>query len=376
MVLFYSIGGLLIFITALFFTISLFVQLFYYLFFYLRLAYVKSGTNGENSPVSVIICARDEAENLEKFLPSVLKQNYPEFEVIVVNDCSEDCTEDILKNLQKTYKNLKFTTIKKDEKFTHGKKLAQTIGIKAAKNEILLFIDADCYPKSENWIKSICSNYFKNTEIVLGYGSYEKTKGFLNKIIRFDTFFIALQYMSFALAGVPYMGVGRNLSYKKTLFLKNKGFANHARILSGDDDLFVNETANSKNTKVSISNEGFTASVPKTKYSYWIGQKKRHRTTFSRYKLKHKILLALEPISRLFFYTCFTALLALNFYPIILISVFTLRLIVQMLVIFFATRRLHEKDLLLYSPILDLIFIFIGFMIFFSRKYRNPYAWR
>ena len=373
---FNSFVGVIIFVVAVLFAISFIVQLFYYLFFYLQLAFVKEQNNIENIPISVIICAHDEAENLEIFLPLVLKQNYPTFEVIVVNDCSEDNTEDVLKIFQKQYFNLNVTTIKKDEKFTHGKKLAQTIGIKAAKYETLLFTDADCYPENENWIKSVCSNYRTSTEIVLGYGAYEKTKGFLNKIIRFDTFFIALQYLSFALAGVPYMGVGRNLSYKKNLFFKNKGFANHARLLSGDDDLFVNETADSKNTKVAINAHSFTLSVPKKKFNFWLSQKKRHRTTFTRYKLKHKVLLALEPISRMLFYVCLITLLAFNFYPIIVISFFALRLIVQMLVIYFATRKLHEKDLLLYSPIFDFIFIFIGFIIFFSRKHKNPYAWR
>lgn len=374
--LFNSVSGVIIFTIAIFFAISFIVQLFYYLFFYLRLAFVKEQKNTENLPVSVIICARDEAENLENFLPLVLKQNYPTFEVIVVNDCSEDNTEDVLKNFQKQYSNLKVTTIKKDEKFTHGKKLAQTIGIKAAKYETLLFIDADCYPENENWIKSVCSNYTSNTEIILGYGAYEKTKGLLNKIIRFDTFFIAMQYLSFSIAGIPYMGVGRNLSYKKNLFFKNKGFANHARLLSGDDDLFVNETANSKNTNIVINNDSITLSIPKKTFSNWVVQKIRHRTTFTRYKSKHKILLALEPISRMFFYACFIALLALNFYPIFILSFFAFRLIVQMLVIYFTSRRLHEKDLLLYSPIFDFIFIFIGFIIFFSRKHRNLYAWR
>ncbi|PIX32849.1 MAG: glycosyl transferase family 2 [Bacteroidetes bacterium CG_4_8_14_3_um_filter_31_14] len=373
---FNSFVGVIIFVVAVLFAISFIVQLFYYLFFYLQLAFVKEQNNIENIPISVIICAHDEAENLEIFLPLVLKQNYPTFEVIVVNDCSEDNTEDVLKIFQKQYFNLNVTTIKKDEKFTHGKKLAQTIGIKAAKYETLLFTDADCYPENENWIKSVCSNYRTSTEIVLGYGAYEKTKGFLNKVIRFDTFFIALQYLSFALAGVPYMGVGRNLSYKKNLFFKNKGFANHARLLSGDDDLFVNETADSKNTKVAINAHSFTLSVPKKKFNFWLSQKKRHRTTFTRYKLKHKVLLALEPISRMLFYVCLITLLAFNFYPIIVISFFALRLIVQMLVIYFATRKLHEKDLLLYSPIFDFIFIFIGFIIFFSRKHKNPYAWR
>lgn len=369
-------GVIILSITGLF-TLSLIIQLFYYLFFYLRLAWAKVKINENiNEPVSVIICAREEAENLEKFLPLVLEQDYPNFEVIVVNDCSEDHTENVLKNFQLKYSNLRYTTIKKDEKFTHGKKLAQTIGIKSANNEKLIFTDADCYPTSNQWIKSIAGSFQSKTEILLAYGGYEKSTGFLNKLIRFDTFFIALQYMTFARAGIPYMGVGRNLSYLKSLFFKNKGFASHARLLSGDDDLFVNETATSKNTDIIFNPESITRSIPKKKFIYWLRQKKRHRTTFTRYKISHKFLLALEPISRLLFYANFITLLAFQFMPVWIITAFSIRLVLQLLTLYFATKRLQEKDLLLYSPIFDLLFIFIGFMIKFSGKFRNPYVWR
>ena len=369
--------GLVILTIAGLFVISLFIQLFYYLFFYLRLAWYKPvllKTTAE--PFSVIICAHNEAENLEKFLPLVLQQDYPEFEVIVVNDCSDDYSEDLLKKIRLKYSNLKFTTIKKDEKFIHGKKLAQTIGIKSAKYETLLFIDADCYPESDKWIKNVSESYQTKTEIVLGYGGYEKAHGFLNKLIRFDTLFIGMQYLTFARAGLPYMGVGRNLSYKKNLFFKNKGFATHVRLQSGDDDLFVNETANNKNTGIVISPESITRSIPKKRFIYWLRQKRRHHTTFGHYKNAHKVLLGAEPISRMFFYSCFVILLVLNFFPLFVLITFIIRLIVQLMTLYFATSRLLEKDLLLYSPIFDVLIIFTGFMIIFSGKHRNLYAWK
>lgn len=359
------------------FSLCLVIQLFYYLFFYLRLAFHKSKiSNTGYFPVSVVICARDEAENLEKFLPSILEQDYPDFEVVVVNDCSEDETEDVLKRMTYKYPKLRFTSIKKDEKFVHGKKLALTIGIKSALHEVVLFTDADCYVSGNQWIKEMVQSCSPSTEIILGYGGYEKRKGFLNKFIRFDTFFIGMQYLAFAKAGIPYMGVGRNLSYKKELFFKNKGFASHARLDSGDDDLFVNETASKRNTAVVISQGGITWSVPKTKFSSWIRQKRRHRTTFKRYRWNHRVLLAAEPLSRFFFYLSGASLLALGFFPMYLLIVFSARLLTQVLVFYFAGVRLQEKDLFLYSPLFDIVFIITGLIIVFSRKHRNLYAWR
>ena len=369
--------GVICLVLAGIFALCLIVQLFYYLFFYLRLAFHKPKINNTDYfPVSVVICARDEAENLENFLPSVLEQDYPEFEVVVVNDCSEDETEDVLKRLANKYPKLRFTTIKKDEKFVHGKKLALTIGIKSALHEVVLFTDADCYMSGNQWIKEVVQNYSPSTEIVLGYGGYEKRKGFLNKFIRFDTFFIGMQYLAFAKAGLPYMGVGRNMSYKKSLFFKNKGFASHARLDSGDDDLFVNETASKRNTNIVFSSNSVTWSVPKTKLSSWVRQKRRHRTTFKRYRMNHRLLLAFEPLSRVFFYVSFAALLSLNFFPVYLLIAFLVRLLTQLLVYYFAGIRLQEKDLFLYSPLFDIVFILTGLIIVFSRKHRNLYAWR
>ena len=213
---------------------------------------------------------------LRKYIHVVLEQVYPDFEVIVVNDCSWDESGIYLEELQNKYKHLKIVTIKEQEKYRHAKKFALTLGIKSAKNDILLFTDADCMPASSTWIRDMHAHFNSGTEIVLGYGSYRKEKGFLNKMIRFDTFFIALQYFSFALTGMPYMGVGRNLSYRKSLFFGTKGFARHYHLLSGDDDLFVNENATDKNTEIEIQPDSFTYSDPKKTFGEWFRQKARH----------------------------------------------------------------------------------------------------
>lgn len=228
--------GLVIFAA---FALALIVQLWYYLFFFRRLAfYKKSELNANTPPASIIVCARNEEDNLIDFLHFIFEQDYPEFEVVVVNDCSTDNTPDILKELEKKYSNLKVCTIQESKNHSHGKKVALMMGIKGAKHEHLLFTNAGCKPNSKNWIKNMMQHFNSETEIVLGYGAFERQAGFLNKIIRFDTFLIALQYLSFALAGRTYMGTGRNLAYKKSLFFKMKGFASHYHIEAGDDDLF------------------------------------------------------------------------------------------------------------------------------------------
>jgi len=219
------------------------VQLFYYLYFYLSLLKKRpAGDPGKKGPVSVIICARNEEENLRAFMPSVLTQDYPDYEVIVVNDCSEDNTFEVLGELIPRYPHLRVSTVQKDPKFTHNKKFAQFIGIKAAANEYLLFTDADCQPVSPGWITGMVSHFSEKTDFVLGYGGFFRGKGLLNQYIRYDTMTIAMQYLGMAIRGLPYMGVGRNLAYKRSVFFKNKGFSSHNYVISGDDDLFVNAT--------------------------------------------------------------------------------------------------------------------------------------
>ncbi|MFW6370156.1 MAG: glycosyltransferase [Bacteroidota bacterium] len=214
------------------FCMATLVQLFYIFRYYLLIpGYSSEFVMGKSHPVSVIICAKNEVKNLQNNLPAILEQKYKDFEVIVVDDGSEDNTLEVLHGFKQKYKHLKFTSIAENNRFTHGKKLAITVGIKAAKNEWLLFTDADCAPASEYWISGMQQAFTDEAEIVLGYGGYRREKGLLNLIIRFDTMVIAINYLSAALARMPYMGVGRNMAYRKQLFFKNKGFANHYHLL-------------------------------------------------------------------------------------------------------------------------------------------------
>ena len=222
----------------------------------------------------MIICARDEDENLARNLPGVLVQNYPStYEVVAVNDNSVDDSKYILQELKKTFKSLNVVELTQEAKLISGKKYPLSIGIREAKHEVLLLTDADCVPASEYWIEKMQDGYDENIEIVLGMELIIKATGMLNKLIRFETFHTALQYLSYALAGMPYMGVGRNLSYKKDIFFRNKGFSSINHIPSGDDDLFINKVATKKNTAVVIDPEAVTRSIPKTTWSSWLQTK-------------------------------------------------------------------------------------------------------
>ena len=359
------------------FLFSFFLQLWYWWGVFGKLCFYKKKNNTTNTPpVSLIICAKNEDHNLSQFLVSVLKQDYPDYEVLVVNDCSYDNTGEVLKEFAVKYKHLKIVTIKEDDYYKHGKKFALMCGIKGAAHEYLVLTDADCEPASDQWLKEMMSNYDDQTAIVLGYGGYFNEKGFLNKLIRFDTFYVALQYLSFALNKKPYMGVGRNLSYKKSMFFNKKGFASHYFLESGDDDLFINEAASKTNTRVELSANSFTRSKPKTTFSDWFRQKKRHLTTYKHYTSKSIFELSKFSISQVLFYLTFILLLIAHYEPIIVSSVFLIRFIGQMFIFKKAGDRLGEKDLLLFSPLFELLLMFIYTALSISGTFGKKTQWK
>lgn len=332
----------------------------------------------DSEPVSIIVCARNERKFLEEHLPHLLSLDYPNYEVILMNDCSWDGSKEMLEEMEKKYERLKVHNLEEENLYQHDKKFPLTLGIKAAKSEIVLLTDADCVPKSKQWIQEILAGYSRpGIEIVIGYGAYLKKEGMLNKLIRFDTFTIALQYFASSLKGRSYMATGRNLSYKKTLFFRNKGFASHNHIRSGDDDLFVNRVSNGQNTTVQFSHGSHTVSVPKETYGDWINQKRRHVTTAIHYRSGDKLYLALYPIAQFVFFVGFICSLVFAFqWFYIPVSIFLLKYIVQFVIFKKAMEKLDEKDLLILMPVLEILLLFFYFSVHIANLFTRQPKWK
>lgn len=347
------------------FCATILIQILYYLLLFSRFAFFskkKKTADTDLKPVSVIVCARDEAANLAANLRGILIQEYPAtHEVIVVNDNSVDDSKFILAEYKQAFPQLNTIELTQEAKMIPGKKFPLSIGIKSAAHDIVLLTDADCLPASENWIRSMQSCYAGSTEIVLGYGPYHRRRGLLNRMVRWETFHTAIQYFSYALAGIPYMGVGRNLSYKKELFFRHKGFSSHNQIAGGDDDLFINMAAVKGNTTINIDKDSFTLSRPPSSWQQWIRQKKRHYSTSRRYKKIHKFLLGLYSLTHFMTFPLFALMLFIN-WPLALV-LFGIRWLVMAGVIYPAARRLGESDLVLLFPAFDLM-MFLYYPLF------------
>jgi glycosyltransferase involved in cell wall biosynthesis len=340
--------------------LSVCVLLLYYFQYFLKLGTHKA--NAENYsdqlPISIIIAARNEYANLEKNLKSILEQDYPNFEVIIVNDCSWDESQKLLEYYQEVYPHLRICELKEQEKYPTGKKFALTMGIKAASNNQMIFTDADCKPASNQWLNLMASKYNNGKSLVLGFSPYTFQSGFINLIARFESAITALLYFSAAIHKNAFMGVGRNLGYTKELFFKQKGFAWHQHLISGDDDLFVNRAATSTNVAIQLDPASFMYTESKKTFSDWYSQKTRHNATGKFYKASHKAFLGVFYAANLLFYVSIISLLIidLNLWQIVL-GIYLLKSISQSVVYFLAFKKLKYQNLTWFIIILDILFV-------------------
>ena len=353
-------------------------QALYYVVVFARLNFLRPFKSLPEflPPVSVVICAKNEAQNLLRNLKIVLIQQYKQFEVIVVNDQSEDNTADVLVEYYLRNKNLKIVNIDKNEQKPYaGKKYALLKGVEATTFDTIVVTDADCRPATTHWLAKMVGSYMDDTKIVLGHSPYEKASGFLNKLIRYENFVTALQYFGFAKAGLPYMGVGRNLSYKKELLKSFDGFEKDKNILTGDDDLLINKVASAKNTEV-CAEETFMYTRPETSFAAWLNQKKRHLRSGFRYKFIHQLLLFLFALSNFAFYVLFVVLLAKGTMLKLTLMLFFGLLILKLLLTFRVYKKLASQDLLFLSPILDVSYTAYLVIIFLLLLLKPKDSWK
>jgi len=360
------------------FVAVVFIQFIYYVIIFGKFSFAKpQSSTPKRIPISVIVCAKNEEENVKNFIPLLADQDYPQFEIVLIDDASSDGTLDVLEEYEKKYSNIKLVKVENNEAFWGNKKFALTLGIKAAKYEYLLFTDADCYPVSKDWITKMSSQFTQQKNIVLGYGAYEKIAGtFLNKLIRFETLLAATQMFSWAKIGKPYTGVGRNMAYKREEFFKVRGFMDHMKIRSGDDDLFINQAANGTNTTICFVQDSFTYSKPKTTFKEWFTQKRRHVSTAGHYKFFDKLQLGIFFISQFFFFILAIILLAFQYQWIIVVSLIGFRYLFTWLTLGFAAGKLKEKDVMYWYPFIEIVLIFTQLNVFISNTFSKPVHWK
>ena len=367
------------------FILALVVQLCIHWIRFSRLAFFKRHPllkqDDELEPVSIVVCARDAYERLVELIPVLLSQDYPNFEVVVVNDCSDDETEEYLKDLERRESRIKPVQLRQHLNFFNGKKFPLSMGIKSASYDLMVLTDADCMPTDSQWLRSVASCYGEATEVVVGYCRYRRTGGLLNVLMRFDALQEGLMYLSATLAGKPYMGVGRNLSYRQRLFFENKGFTSHYTMAAGDDDVFVDQVATKRNARAHIDAEHTVECTATGSAATWLRERSQRYSTISMHKSGARAFAATHYWSQFLFYACFIALFflppafsfqtetpyAVYYFPV-LAGLFLLRYVTQLFIYRGASRRLGEHGLLPGLILWDFIFAFLTPMLRISGR--------
>ncbi len=352
-----------------------FFLLLYYGALFVRFAFHKHKKikDFRQDPISIVITASDQAHHLSRTLPALLSQQYNDFEVIVVSDNSHDDTRAVVEDYQKQFDNLVLVDLNSSYSTIKGKKFPLSIGIKEARHELILLTDADCMPASPYWLQNMAKHFVNGKQIVLGYCTYEKGSGFFNRLLRFDALQTAVQYFSYSLAKMTYMGRGQNLSYTKELFFKQKGFASHNHIEYGDDDIFVGRAATAKNCDIEYFEGAFTVARPKATFRRWFKEKKGYTTTKAFYRPKIRFLLSAFGLLNILFYVFLGLAIAYSVYtlPVLIavLSVFVFKTLCQYLVFGFSAAKLKEKEIIPHIFFMDIIYSFLSVFIYLSAKF-------
>ena len=351
------------------------IQLYFYGFRFGRVVAYKKPQDAPRPqlPVSIVISAHNESQNLRKLLPRLQEQDYPNFEILIIDDRSTDYTHTWLEEERKKDQRVRSLHIEQTPKHFTPKKYALTMGVKHATHDVILLTDADCMPNSPFWLTQMAAKFEKEgVQINLGFSQYRKLPGFLNAFIRFETLYTGLLYLGAALAKMPYMGVGRNLAYRKTFFLQRKGFMEHKETLSGDDDLFVNANANKRNTVITIGPESLVLSNPKTSWSAWFHQKVRHWSAGKLYRPGTRTGLAIFMLSQWLFWITFVVLLSLWIEPYLVLGVFLFRTILLYYLLMKGSSKLGDPFRCWYLLLLDFLLMFyhmaIGAVALFTKQ--------
>jgi poly-beta-1,6-N-acetyl-D-glucosamine synthase len=358
---------------------ALTLQAFYYLVVFSRLYFIKTSPKVENNkilPVSVIICARNEAENLSNNLSYILQQQYPVFEVVVINDASDDDTQQVIDRFKKQFSHLRTFSIPKEKKTTLGKKQALTLGIENARYEYLLLTDADCKPSSPHWVQSMSNAFGEKSSLVLGLAPYISNGSLLSNIIQYETAMTAIQYISYALWEMPYMGVGRNMAYTKTLFAMSGGFQSHLHIPSGDDDLMVQKAAKYAITGVCLDKDALMYSQPPTSWKSWFRQKMRHYSTGSTYQTFHRFFLGVFLMSKILMYSSAIALTSLNNWTALSLSLFVPAMLLMYFPVWTLRRRAAMPAPLLFTPVIDFLYTVLTISLGLIATFRKQRNWK
>ncbi|MCR5820819.1 MAG: glycosyltransferase [Bacteroidaceae bacterium] len=203
-------------------------------------------------PLTIVIPAHNQAEQLRKHLPAILNQDYEDFEVVVVVIASSDDTVALLEAMEQRYKYLRHTSTPNSAHNISLERLALTLGIRGAQHEWVVVTQANAEPISKNWLYDIATTIRRHpkAELVLGFARYEKhSSNWFDLKIGFYRLWHAIANFDHVEACYPAVrGDGCNMAVRKSLFLSSSCFSETQNLSVGACELMANRLSNKYNT--------------------------------------------------------------------------------------------------------------------------------
>lgn len=359
------------------FGIVTFIELLYYYLLFARFSFMrkKSDTSHYQPAVSVVMVAKDAASVLLKTLPKFLNQQYGEFEVVVVNDHSQDDTRLLLVEYQQQYSNLKIVELDTSVTTIRGKKFALSMGIRCASHSCILITSPECAPTSTHWIEKMAAKFENDKQIVLGYSTFERRKNPFNRMLHFDCLVNAIQYFSLARINSTYRGNAWNMGFTEQMFVQQRGFASHNHIRYGEEDIFVSRSAKRNNTAIEFSREAITVLQRNARHDYWLDHKQGLYYTRKFNTFKNRFLLNFYAVVNLLFYVGLVLAILLSIGNVVLLSttlgIVALRILSQYLVFGYAAAKLNEKQVIPAILLYDILFAILNPLYYIDALIRH-----
>lgn len=354
-----------------------FIELAYYYLIYARFSFQRKKPQKSfyQPPVSVVMVAKDAAGVLLKTLPKFLNQQYGDFEVVVVDDNSQDDTKLLILEYQQQYTNLKLVELDTAVTTIRGEKFALSMGIRCASHPFLLVTNPECAPSSTHWLEKMAGNFEGGKQIVLGYSTFEKKNNPFNRLLHFDNLLNAIQYFSLARIHSPYRGDAKNMGFTEQVFTQQRGFAKHNHISYGEEDIFISRAANKNNTGIEYTPDAVTILQRGALHHYWKDHKQGLYYTRRYNTFRNRFLLTSYAIINLLFYVALAFAIVYSIGNILLIAVTAgiaaVRVISQYFVFGFAAKKLNEKQVIPGLILYDLLFALLNPLYFMDAQIRH-----
>ncbi len=327
------------------FAAALLVQLFYLILIAKFIFGKRKRTGSENQPsVSIIVTSRNYLSHLEDLIPALLEQDYPDFEVVVVDDCSSDGTEWYLKELKMRYANLKTTQIIQETDFPNA--LAITVGIRAASKEWLIFLTPLCRVSGSDWLKSYAQQFTPKKDAIVGYVNYSKAKGSSKRTFRYENFYSFLLFGTARALGLQMPISENNMAYRRETFLQMKGFAAVLDSPFSENELFLNKIAGRKNSAFQFNPSSSVHYIGEADWIDAVNFKKKQLLIKRKFSFGQRFFLSFNAFSRLVIDVLVIVLAILSPWRFWVAGAWTFVLILETIWLAVATKRLGERNML------------------------------